>query len=197
MNNKPKTKVIEMKNITKKFGEFTANDNIDLTVHKGEIHALLGENGAGKSTLMNILYGLYTPTSGEIYINGNKVDITNPNIAITQGIGMVHQHFMLVETFSVVENIILGMETTKGLVLDIDLARKKVKEISELYGLHVEPDAIIQDVTVGMQQRVEILKALYRGADILILDEPTAVLTPQEIEELMSIMRNLANQLVC
>ncbi len=194
MNNKPKTKVIEMKNITKKFGEFTANDNIDLTVHKGEIHALLGENGAGKSTLMNILYGLYTPTSGEIYINGNKVDITNPNIAITQGIGMVHQHFMLVETFSVVENIILGMETTKGLVLDIDLARKKVKEISELYGLHVEPDAIIQDVTVGMQQRVEILKALYRGADILILDEPTAVLTPQEIEELMSIMRNLANQ---
>ncbi len=126
MNNKPKTKVIEMKNITKKFGEFTANDNIDLTVHKGEIHALLGgENGAGKSTLMNILYGLYTPTSGEIYINGNKVDITNPNIAITQGIGMVHQHFMLVETFSVVENIILGMETTKGLVLDIDLARKK------------------------------------------------------------------------
>ncbi|MGN9165079.1 ABC transporter ATP-binding protein [Tissierellaceae bacterium HCP3S3_D8] len=194
MNNKPKTKAIEMKNITKKFGEFTANDDIDLTVNKGEIHALLGENGAGKSTLMNILYGLYTPTSGEIYINGNKVNITNPNIAIEQGIGMVHQHFMLVETFSVVENIILGMETTKGIALDINTARAKVKEISESYGLHVDPDALIQDITVGMQQRVEILKALYRGADILILDEPTAVLTPQEIEELISIVKSLADQ---
>lgn len=194
MNNKPKTKAIEMKNITKKFGEFIANDNIDLTVNKGEIHALLGENGAGKSTLMNILYGLYTPTSGEIYINGNKVNITNPNIAIEQGIGMVHQHFMLVETFSVVENIILGMETTKGIALDINTARTKVQEISESYGLHVDPDALIQDITVGMQQRVEILKALYRGADILILDEPTAVLTPQEIEELISIVRSLADQ---
>lgn len=194
MNNKPKTKAIEMKNITKKFGEFTANDDIDLTVNKGEIHALLGENGAGKSTLMNILYGLYTPTSGEIYINGNKVNITNPNIAIEQGIGMVHQHFMLVETFSVVENIILGMETTKGIALDINTARAKVKEISESYGLHVDPDALIQDITVGMQQRVEILKALYRGADILILDEPTAVLTPQEIDELISIVKSLADQ---
>ncbi|MEW8973400.1 MAG: ABC transporter ATP-binding protein [Tissierellaceae bacterium] len=183
-----------MKNITKKFGEFTANDDIDLTVNKGEIHALLGENGAGKSTLMNILYGLYTPTSGEIYINGNKVNITNPNIAIEQGIGMVHQHFMLVETFSVVENIILGMETTKGIALDINTARAKVKEISESYGLHVDPDALIQDITVGMQQRVEILKALYRGADILILDEPTAVLTPQEIDELISIVKSLADQ---
>lgn len=194
MANKPKTKAVEMRNITKKFGDFTANDSIDLTVHKGEIHALLGENGAGKSTLMNVLYGLYTPTSGEIYINGEKVNITNPNIAIEKGIGMVHQHFMLVETFSVVENIILGMETTKGIVLDINRAREKVKEISESYGLYVDPDALIQDISVGMQQRVEILKALYRGADILILDEPTAVLTPQEIEELMSIVRNLAEQ---
>lgn len=194
MVNKPKTKAVEMRNITKKFGDFTANDSIDLTVHKGEIHALLGENGAGKSTLMNVLYGLYTPTFGDIYINEDKVNITNPNIAIEKGIGMVHQHFMLVETFSVVENIILGMETTKGIVLDINRAREKVKEISESYGLYVDPDALIQDISVGMQQRVEILKALYRGADILILDEPTAVLTPQEIEELMSIMRNLAEQ---
>ena len=188
-------KVIEMKNITKKFGDFVANDNIDLTVHKGEIHALLGENGAGKSTLMNVLYGLYEPTSGEIYLNGNKVDITNPSIAIKNGIGMVHQHFMLVETFTVVENIILGMETTKSLgVVDIEKATKEVEEISKKYGLYVDPNAKIHDITVGMQQRVEILKALYRGADILILDEPTAVLTPQEIEELMQIMKSLSNQ---
>lgn len=187
-------KAVEMKNITKKFGDFTANDNIDLTVHKGEIHALLGENGAGKSTLMNILYGLYTATSGEIYINEEKVTIANPNDAIEKGIGMVHQHFMLIDTFTVVENIILGMETTKGIKLDIDAARDNVKEISERYGLYVDPDAKVQDISVGMQQRVEILKALYRGADILILDEPTAVLTPQEIDELMEIMRSLAEQ---
>ncbi len=187
-------KVIEMKNIIKKFGSFTANDNIDLSVHKGEIHALLGENGAGKSTLMNILYGLYTPTSGEIYINGKKINITNPNVAIKHGIGMVHQHFMLVDTFTVVENIILGMETTNGPVLDIKRATKKVEELSKKYGLFVDPNAKIQDISVGMQQRVEILKALYRGADILILDEPTAVLTPQEIDELINIMRSLASQ---
>ena len=187
-------KAIEMKNITKKFGTFTANDNIDLTVHKGEIHALLGENGAGKSTLMNILYGLYTATSGEIYINEEKVNIINPNIAIEHGIGMVHQHFMLVDTFTVVENIILGMETTKGIGLDIDTARKNVIDISEKYGLFVEPDAKIEDISVGMQQRVEILKALYRGADILILDEPTAVLTPQEIDELIDIIKSLSEQ---
>ena len=178
-----------------KFGDIVANYNIDLTVHKGEIHALLGENGAGKSTLMNVLYGLYEPTSGEIYLNGNKVDITNPSIAIKNGIGMVHQHFMLVETFTVVENIILGMETTKSLgVVDIEKATKEVEEISKKYGLYVDPNAKIHDITVGMQQRVEILKALYRGADILILDEPTAVLTPQEIEELMQIMKSLSNQ---
>lgn len=189
-----KTKVIEMRNISKKFGDFTANDNIDLVVHKGEIHALLGENGAGKSTLMNILYGLYPPSSGEIFINGKEVIMDNPNVAIEQGIGMVHQHFMLIKTFSVVENIILGRETTKGISLDIKKAREEVKELSEKYGLHVEPDAIVQDISVGMQQRVEILKALYRGADILILDEPTAVLTPQEIEELIEIMESLARQ---
>ncbi|NLV77415.1 MAG: ABC transporter ATP-binding protein [Tissierellia bacterium] len=184
-----------MKNITKKFGDFVANDNIDLTVHKGEIHALLGENGAGKTTLMNILYGLYEPTFGEIYLNGKKTNITNPSVAIRNGIGMVHQHFMLVETFTVVENIILGMETTQRMgVLDINRATKEVEELSKKYGLHVDPNAKIHDITVGMQQRVEILKALYRGADILILDEPTAVLTPQEIDELMEIMRSLASQ---
>lgn len=187
-------KAIEMKNITKKFGNFTANDNINLTVHKGEIHALLGENGAGKSTLMNILYGLYVPTSGEIYIDEKKVNMTNPNVAIEKGIGMVHQHFMLVDTFTVVENIILGMETTKGITLDIDKARKNVVELSKQYGLYVDPDAKIQDISVGMQQRVEILKSLYRGADILILDEPTAVLTPQEIDELIEIIRALSEQ---
>lgn len=188
-------KVIEMKNITKKFGDFVANENIDLIVHKGEIHALLGENGAGKTTLMNVLYGLYEPTDGEIFINGKKVEITNPNVAIKNGIGMVHQHFMLVDKFTVVENIILGMESTNNFgVIDIDKATKEVKELSKKYGLHVEPDAKIEDISVGMQQRVEILKALYRGADILILDEPTAVLTPQEIEEIIQIMKNLTEQ---
>lgn len=189
------TKVIEMKNITKKFGDFVANDNIDLTVHKGEIHALLGENGAGKTTLMNILYGLYSPTAGEIFLNGNKVDVDNPNVAIENGIGMVHQHFMLVQPFTVLQNIILGMETTKGLgVIDVEKARKEIEEISALYGLHVDLDAKIQDISVGMQQRVEILKALYRGADILILDEPTAVLTPQEIEDLIKTMKSLTKE---
>ena len=188
-------KIVEMKNITKMFGDFTANDNIDLTVHKGEIHALLGENGAGKSTLMNVLYGLYEPTSGEIHLNGKKVNVANPSIAIENGIGMVHQHFMLIETFTVVENIILGMEITKNAgVLDIEKATKEVEEISEKYGLYVDPNAKIEDISVGMQQRVEILKALYRGAEILILDEPTAVLTPQEIDELMEIIRSLSEQ---
>ncbi|TCS83008.1 nucleoside ABC transporter ATP-binding protein [Tepidibacillus fermentans] len=190
-----KEKVVEMKHITKVFGNFIANDHINLTVHKGEVHALLGENGAGKSTLMNILYGLYQPTSGEIYIRGKKVDITNPNVAIKHGIGMVHQHFMLVEPFTVAENIILGMETTKTLgTLDMKKAIQDVKELSEKYGLYVDPNAKIHDITVGMQQRVEILKALYRGAEILILDEPTAVLTPQEIHELMQIINNLTNE---
>lgn len=189
------TKVIEMKNITKKFGNFVANDSIDLTVHKGEIHALLGENGAGKTTLMNTLYGLYQPTSGDIYINGQKVEINNPNVAIKNGIGMVHQHFMLVDTFTVVQNIILGMEETKKLgIIDTKAAIEKVTDLSKKFGLYVDPKALIHDISVGMQQRVEILKSLYRGADILILDEPTAVLTPQEIDEIMEIMRSLTNQ---
>ncbi|WFD12389.1 ABC transporter ATP-binding protein [Tepidibacter hydrothermalis] len=184
-----------MKEITKKFGNFTANDNINLTVHKGEVHALLGENGAGKSTLMNILYGLYQPTSGEIYINEKKVEIDNPNIAIENGIGMVHQHFMLIPPFTVAENIILGMEPTGALgKIDMQKAIEDVKKISEQYGLYVDPMSKVEDITVGMQQRVEILKALYRGAEILILDEPTAVLTPQEIKELINIIRNLTKQ---
>ncbi|WP_090553578.1 ABC transporter ATP-binding protein [Natronincola ferrireducens] len=184
-----------MKNITKKFGEFVANDNINLTVHKGEIHALLGENGAGKSTLMNILYGLYHPTSGEIHIKGERANITDPNIAIKKGIGMVHQHFMLVEPFTVAENIVLGMEPTVFMgKMDMKKAVADVEEISKKYGLHVNPNDKIYDISVGMQQRVEILKALYRGAEILILDEPTAVLTPQEIKELIGIMRNLTEQ---
>ena len=185
------SKVIEMKNIVKKFGDFVANDNINLTVHKGEIHAILGENGAGKSTLMNVLYGLYRPTSGEIYVNGKKEEIDGPGKAIECGIGMVHQHFMLVQPFTVTENIVLGMEPMKGITLDMAKAREDVKKISEKYGMAVDPDARIEDISVGMQQRVEILKVLYRGAQTLILDEPTASLTPQEIRELIAIMENL------
>lgn len=185
---------VEMINITKKFGNFTANKNINLDIKKGEIHALLGENGAGKSTLMNVLYGLYKPTEGSIKINGKAVEINDPNDAINYGLGMVHQHFMLVEPFTVVENIILGMEPLKsGRVIDIKKARKSVIEISEKYNLEINPDEKIENISVGMQQRVEILKALYRGADILIFDEPTAVLTPQEIEELIDIIKGLSD----
>lgn len=187
--------VIEMKDITKKFGDFIANEKINLTIYKGEVHALLGENGAGKSTLMKILYGLYTPTSGKIFVNGKKVEIKNPNVAIENRIGMVHQHFMLVKPFTVTENIILGMEKTNVIgQLKMDDAIKGVKKLSQKYGLLVNPRDKIEDITVGMQQRVEILKALYRGADILILDEPTAVLTPQEIHELSKIVHNLTNE---
>ena len=185
------TKVVEMRNIVKKFGDFTANDGVQLTVHKGEIHAILGENGAGKSTLMNQLYGLFKPTSGDIIINGKKLEMNNPKDAIAAGIGMVHQHFMLVQPFTVTENIVLGTEPMKGTVVDMATARKNVVEISEKFGLAIDPDAKIEDISVGMQQRVEILKALYRGAEILILDEPTASLTPQEIQELIHIMHNL------
>ncbi len=183
--------VIEMRNIVKKFGNFTANDGINLTVHKGEIHAILGENGAGKSTLMNQLYGLLRPTSGDILVYGKKIEMNSPKDAIEAGIGMVHQHFMLVQPFTVTENIVLGTEPLKGIKLDMATARKNVVEISEKYGLSIDPDAKIEDISVGMQQRVEILKALYRGADILILDEPTSSLTPQEIVELIDIMHNL------
>ena len=166
--------VIEMRDIVKKFGDFTANDGINLTVHKGEIHAILGENGAGKSTLMNQLYGLFKPTSGDILVNGTKVEMNDPRDAIRVGIGMVHQHFMLVQPFTVTENIVLGTEPRKGIKLDMATARQNVVDISEKYGLSIDPDAKIEDISVGMQQRVEILKALYRGADVLILDEPTA-----------------------
>lgn len=186
--------VVDMKGITQKFGTLVANDNVDLTVHKGEVHALLGENGAGKTTLVNSLYGLYHPTSGEIFINGEKVIMDDPNVAIQHGIGMVHQHFMLVKPFTVVQNIILGQETHKRGVLDMKKATEQVIALSEQYGLSIDPHACIQDITVGMQQRVEILKALYRGAEILILDEPTAVLTPQEILDLIQIIDNLTKQ---
>ena len=180
-----------MKDIVKKFGDFTANDHINLTVHKGEVHAILGENGAGKSTLMNVLCGLYKPTSGQIFMNGKEVSFASPKDAIDMGIGMVHQHFMLIQPFTVTDNIILGVEPAKGLVVDKKTAREKVLELSERYNMKIDPDAKIEDISVGMQQRVEILKVLYRGADVLILDEPTASLTPQEIEGLMEIIENL------
>jgi len=183
--------VIEMLNIRKEFPGIVANDNITLQLKKGEIHALLGENGAGKSTLMNVLFGLYQPEKGEIKVKGEKVNITSPNIANDLGIGMVHQHFMLVDTFTVTENIVLGMEPKKGLNIDMKKAEKDVQEISDRYGLRVDPKAKIADISVGMQQRAEILKTLYRGAEILIFDEPTAVLTPQEIKELIQIFRKL------
>lgn len=186
--------IIEMLNITKEFPGIKANDNVTLQLKKGEIHALLGENGAGKSTLMSILFGLYQPTSGMIKKNGKEVKINNPNDANALNIGMVHQHFKLVECFSVLDNIILGIEPTKGLFLSKKGARDKVVALSDKYGLKVDPDAIISDITVGMQQRTEILKMLYRDNEILIFDEPTAVLTPQEIEELMKIMKNLAKE---
>ena len=183
---------IEMLHITKRFPGIIANDDITLQLKKGEIHALLGENGAGKSTLMSVLFGLYQPEEGEIRKDGQKVEIKDPNDANALGIGMVHQHFKLVECFSVLDNIILGVEPTKGGFLQKSEARRKVLELSEKYGLAVEPDALIEDITVGMQQRTEILKMLYRDNEILIFDEPTAVLTPQEIQELMQIMKNLA-----
>ncbi|MCP3739156.1 ABC transporter ATP-binding protein [Rossellomorea sp. BNER] len=186
--------VIEMLNIRKEFPGIVANDNITLQLKKGEIHALLGENGAGKSTLMNVLFGLYQPEKGEIRVRGKKVNISNPNIANDLGIGMVHQHFMLVDTFTVTENIILGREPNKMGTVDIKKAEKEIREISDRYGLSVDPTAKISEISVGMQQRVEILKTLYRGAEILIFDEPTAVLTPQEIKELIQIMKTLIKE---
>ena len=183
---------IEMLNITKRFPGIIANDNITLQLKRGEIHALLGENGAGKSTLMSVLFGLYQPEEGEIRKDGKKVEIKDPNDANDLGIGMVHQHFKLVECFTVLDNIILGVESTKNGILQKAEARKKVVALSEKYGLSVDPDALIEDITVGMQQRTEILKMLYRDNEILIFDEPTAVLTPQEIQELLKIMKSLA-----
>lgn len=186
--------VIEMREITKVFGEFVANDKINLQLRKGEIHALLGENGAGKSTLMNMLAGLLEPTSGEIFVNGKSEKLDSPSRAAALGIGMVHQHFMLVEAFTVAENIILGIEITNKGVLDLKKANADILELSERYGLAVDPTAKVEDISVGAQQRVEILKTLYRGAEILIFDEPTAVLTPAEILELMDIMKTLVKE---
>mgnify|MGYP000921219311 CR=1 FL=1 len=186
--------IIEMLHITKEFPGIIANDDITLQLKKGEIHALLGENGAGKSTLMSVLFGLYQPEKGLIKKEGKEVKINNPNDANALGIGMVHQHFKLVHNFTVLQNIILGVETTKRGFLKMDAAREKVMALSNRYGLMVDPDALIQDITVGMQQRVEILKMLYRDNEILIFDEPTAVLTPQEIDELMKIMKNLSEE---
>nr|WP_263622141.1 ABC transporter ATP-binding protein [Priestia flexa] len=183
-----------MLNIRKEFPGIVANDNITLQVKKGEIHALLGENGAGKSTLMNVLFGLYQPEKGEIKVKGKAVKITNPNIANDLGIGMVHQHFMLVQNFTVTENIILGNEPTKAGKINIAKAAKEIEALSNQYGLSVDPYAKIEDISVGMQQRVEILKTLYRGAEILIFDEPTAALTPQEITELIEIMKRLIKE---
>lgn len=185
---------IEMRHITKVFPGIVANDDVTLKLRQGEVHALLGENGAGKSTLMSILFGLYEATSGEIYVKGEKTKIANPNDANRLGIGMVHQHFKLVDTFTTLENIVLGMETVKHGVLQMAQARKKVLALSEQYGLQIDPDAKISDISVGMQQRVEILKMLYRENDILIFDEPTAVLTPQEIDDLMEIIRELVDK---
>ncbi|MGL4450837.1 MAG: ABC transporter ATP-binding protein [Sarcina sp.] len=187
--------VVEMLNIRKEFAGIVANDNITLTLKKGEVHALLGENGAGKSTLMSVLFGMYKPERGQIKINGQETRITSPNKANELGIGMVHQHFKLVENFTVTENIILGCEPKKfGVVVDRQGAAKKIEAISKKYNLNIDPHAKIEDISVGMQQRVEILKMLYRDANVLIFDEPTAVLTPQEIEELMNIIRDLIKE---
>lgn len=186
------TNVLELRGITKRFPGVLANDKIDITLREGKILALLGENGAGKSTLMNILYGLYKPDEGKIFVRGKEVDIQGPNDAIAQGIGMVHQHFMLVPVMTVTENVMLGIEPTKnGIFLDKEKVSKRIREISDEYGLEVDPNAYIKDLPVGIQQRVEIIKVLYRHADILILDEPTAVLTPQEVEGLFKIIDTL------
>lgn len=187
--------VLELRGITKRFPGVLANDHIDLTVEKGEIHALLGENGAGKTTLMNILYGLYNPDEGEIYVNGEKMVVRSPIDAIKAGVGMVHQHFMLVPVFTVTENVMLGEEYVKaGGILDRAKAAEKIREISNTYNLDINPDAYIKDIPVGMQQRVEIIKLLFREANILIMDEPTAVLTPQEVDELFKIMHIMIDQ---
>ena len=183
---------LELRGITKRFGTLVANDHIDLVVEPGEIHCLLGENGAGKSTLMNVLYGLYTADEGVIVLDDHVQNFRGPGDAMHAGIGMVHQHFMLIPVFTVAENVMLGQESTRvGGLLDLDAAREKVREIAARFGFHVDPDALVEDLPVGVQQRVEIIKALSRDAKVLVFDEPTAVLTPQETDELMEIMRQL------
>lgn len=188
--------ILEMKNIRKEFfgGKIVANDDITLNIKKGEIHAIVGENGAGKSTLMKILNGLYSITSGEIFYKGQKTDITSPTVAANLGIGMVYQHFMLIDTLTVAENMVLGFEPRKGMIFDIEKARAEVRLVSEKYGLNIDPDAKISDLSVGIHQRIEILKILFKGAELLIFDEPSAVLTPQEVKELYAIMRNLIKE---
>jgi general nucleoside transport system ATP-binding protein len=187
--------VLELRGITKRFPGIVANDDVDFDLREGEVHALLGENGAGKSTLMNVLYGLYRPDEGEILIKGKPAELGSPKASIEAGVGMVHQHFMLIPVMTVAENIVLATEpVSNGILLDYAAAEKRVREISTRFGLAVDPRALVQDITVGQQQRVEILKALYRGADILVLDEPTAVLTPQEAQELFAIVRSLTEQ---
>src|SRR6266536_6486810 len=186
--------VLEARNVTKTFPGVVANKDVSLKLYRGEVLALLGENGAGKTTLMNIVYGLYHQDSGEILVRGEPVRISSPNEAIRRGIGMVHQHFMLVPVFTVAENIMLGAETVKGLSLDIDSVRRRIRELAAQYSLPVDPDAYVKDLSVGQQQRVEIVKALYRKAEILILDEPTAVLTPQEADQLFAVIRTLKSQ---
>ncbi len=185
--------ILEMREIVKQFPGVLANDHVTFKVEKGEVHTLLGENGAGKSTLMNILYGLYSPTSGEVWLHGKKVDIHSPKVAIENGIGMVHQHFMLIPALSVIENVVLGMSENKQ-VLDLEGASKALVELAEKYNMKIDPHEMVENLTVGEQQRIEILKALYRGADLLILDEPTAVLTPQEVEELFKIINKLTGE---
>jgi general nucleoside transport system ATP-binding protein len=188
---KPRIDTLEMCGITKRFPGVLANDRIDFDVRAGEVHALLGENGAGKSTLMKILYGLYHPDEGQILLNGLPVTIDSPNDSINLGIGMIHQHFMLVQTLTVVENVALGLASSRGLLTDLDRVAKRIEDLAEIYGLKIDPSAYIWQLSVGQQQRVEIIKALYRGAALLILDEPTAVLTPQEVEELFTIMHQM------
>ena len=182
---------VQMRGISKRFPGVLANDNVDFDVHASEVHALLGENGAGKSTLMKILYGLYHQDSGDTFINDKLVKINSPTDAINHGIGMIHQHFMLVPTLTVTENVALGLPSTRGPLTDLDRVSKRILELADMYGLLINPDAYIWQLSVGQQQRVEIIKALYRGADLLILDEPTAVLTPQEVDELFGIMRQM------
>src|SRR3954471_15998977 len=187
--------VLELRGITKRFPGVLANDHVDFDLRRGEVHALLGENGAGKSTLMNVLYGLYHPDEGQILVNGEPVRLQSPKDAINRGIGMVHQHFMLIPVMTVAENIVLANEPTRaGILLDSRVARKRVEDLSSSFSFAIDPDALVESITVGQQQRVEILKALYRHADILILDEPTAVLTPQEAHELFEILKTLTNE---
>src|SRR3954449_1853587 len=185
---------LELRGITKKFPGVVANDHVDFDLRRGEVHALLGENGAGKSTLMNVLYGLYQPDEGEILVKGEPIRLHSPKDAIKHGIGMVHQHFMLIPVMTVAENIVLASEPRRGPLLDMDAAAARVRELSKRYGLAVDPDARVEDIGVGMQQRAEILKALYRNATVLILDEPTAVLTPQEARDLFGVLGELTRR---